>query len=93
MVPGEDLGESQETESGLPYATSIHLPALEQLCLACLCLRGFLCSCAADTEPPVPKAGCVPCFPANPACSESAEGPWGRQGTSFGTVKIILNKK
>lgn len=62
MVPAEDLGESQQTGSGLPYATTIHLPALEQLCLACHCLRvacGFLCG---FTEPPCPQGWLSPAF-------------------------------
>ena len=86
-------GNPSKLGPGCPTRAS-HLPAPEQPCLACCRLqaaRGSLCSTAA--EPPRPPRLAVPRFPSSPACNESAEGPWGRQGKSSSAVKIILNKK
>lgn len=99
-APAEDLGESQQTGTGLPYA-SIPLPALEQLCLACLCLRvacGSLCSCATDTEPPCPQGWLSAAFLLTLHALNQLRGPGGDRVSpsallkSFSTKNSWLNK-
>lgn len=95
-APAEDLGESQQTGTGLPYV-SIPSPcpgaAMLGLLLPCERLVATCIALPLLLSHHVPRGWLSPAFLLALHVMNQLRGPGRRQGKSSSAVKIILNKK